>query len=266
MAQNVIDDRNVDVRVPSPTSSCETIKMCYEDGDKASKTTVEEKTEKTSSREKIANAETGSNVEIVESLEIQVTAADEKNIDETSFKKSESPAVKNTTEVWKCEGNRPVPEPRQLTGCCHTSTKHTFSQGQIDSYTARVLAMEKSLGSSEPRSETRPTGRIANQPEARPEVPRALATEYSYLKCEQPRARSPSVPNTLTLGEFSDDISPSGSRKVVSPLLELRRPHCTLNCENCKAILEERFRHSRCRQGLIFFNAHKKTFISYQFI
>lgn len=249
MAQNAIDDRNVDVRVPSPTSGCETVKMCYEDGDKASKSTVEEKKEKTSSREKIAPAEAGSRVEIVENLEIQMTAADEKNIDESTFKKSESPAVKSVTDVAS-EGSRQVPDPC----ACSKNKQHTFSQGQIDSYTARVLAMEQSLGSTETRSETRSTGRTTNQTEPRPEVPRVLGTEYSYLKCEQTRARSPSVPNTLTLGEFSGDISPSGSRKILSPLLELRRPHCTLNCANCQTILEERFRNSRFRYYSIFLN------------
>ncbi|KAJ8923610.1 hypothetical protein NQ315_010189 [Exocentrus adspersus] len=32
-------------------------------------------------------------------------------------------------------------------------------------------------------------------------------------------------------------------RRAVSPLLEVRRPHCTLNCDNCNAILGDRFKH-----------------------
>lgn len=32
-------------------------------------------------------------------------------------------------------------------------------------------------------------------------------------------------------------------RRAVSPLLEVRRPHCTLNCDHCNAILEDRFKH-----------------------
>lgn len=40
--------------------------------------------------------------------------------------------------------------------------------------------------------------------------------------------------------EASSSTSP---RRAVSPLLEVRRPHCTLNCDNCNSILEERFKH-----------------------
>lgn len=32
-------------------------------------------------------------------------------------------------------------------------------------------------------------------------------------------------------------------RRAVSPLLEVRRPHCTLNCDHCNGILEDRFKH-----------------------
>lgn len=42
--------------------------------------------------------------------------------------------------------------------------------------------------------------------------------------------------------------SPDGGaspRRAVSPLLEVRRPHCTLNCETCNAFLEDLYRHSR---------------------
>ncbi|PNF41806.1 hypothetical protein B7P43_G02602 [Cryptotermes secundus] len=36
---------------------------------------------------------------------------------------------------------------------------------------------------------------------------------------------------------------PPSPRHALSPLLEVRRPHCTLNCASCTAVLEERFRH-----------------------
>jgi hypothetical protein len=38
---------------------------------------------------------------------------------------------------------------------------------------------------------------------------------------------------------------PPSPRHALSPLLEVRRPHCTLNCASCTAVLEERFRHSK---------------------
>lgn len=41
--------------------------------------------------------------------------------------------------------------------------------------------------------------------------------------------------------------SPDGSaspRRAVSPLLEVRRPHCTLNCDSCSVYLEDIYRHS----------------------
>lgn len=167
-------------------------------------------------------------------------------------------------------GNRQAPAPHLVTVSVVDSrpkgTTHLISQGQIDSYTARVLAMEQSLGTPESRSESRAEARLAGRTisraetraemrvEPRIEKPRVLDCDCSYLKCEQPRTRSPSVPNTLTLGDYSDDTSPSGSRKGLSPLLELRRPHCTLNCENCRVILEERSRHSRCPQFLVYFS------------
>lgn len=40
-----------------------------------------------------------------------------------------------------------------------------------------------------------------------------------------------------------DSDNNSSPRRAVSPLLEVRRPHCTLNCDNCNAILEDRFKH-----------------------
>ncbi|KAL0269377.1 UNVERIFIED_CONTAM: hypothetical protein PYX00_007132 [Menopon gallinae] len=105
-------------------------------------------------------------------------------------------------------------------------TNHPYTQCQIDSFTSRVLAMERSLENSEKSDSDRPAGQ--------------------QQKGEQGRVRSPSVPNTLTLGVpegYGEGVSPSGSRRPLSPLLEIRRPHCTLNCENCKTILEEQFRH-----------------------
>lgn len=39
-------------------------------------------------------------------------------------------------------------------------------------------------------------------------------------------------------GGAGDSPSP---RHALSPLLEVRRPHCTLNCASCTALLEERF-------------------------
>ena len=38
---------------------------------------------------------------------------------------------------------------------------------------------------------------------------------------------------------------PPSPRHALSPLLEVRRPHCTLNCASCTAVMEERFRHSK---------------------
>lgn len=126
---------------------------------------------------------------------------------------------------------------------------HLISQGQIDSYTARVLAMEKSLGNNDSRVEQSAVAVAATSTVSDRDYP------YQHLSSDPARARSPSVPNTLTLGiprdtdgyqyGSMDDTSPSGSRRALSPLLEVRRPHCTLNCENCKTILEERFKHSR---------------------
>lgn len=51
--------------------------------------------------------------------------------------------------------------------------------------------------------------------------------------------------------------SPDGGaspRRAVSPLLEVRRPHCTLNCETCNAFLEDLYRHSR-------FNIYHSPFV-----
>lgn len=116
-----------------------------------------------------------------------------------------------------------------------------ISQGQIDSYTARVLAMEQSLG-NENRVEQSVTSNKSKD-----------YHQYSESDSSQQRTRSPSVPNTSMLGIpkehdrrfVMDDATLFGSRRPLSPLMEARRPHCTLNCENCKSVLEERFKHSR---------------------
>ena len=42
--------------------------------------------------------------------------------------------------------------------------------------------------------------------------------------------------------------SPEGGaspRRAVSPLLEVRRPHCTLNCDHCSCYLEDLYKQSR---------------------
>jgi len=53
--------------------------------------------------------------------------------------------------------------------------------------------------------------------------------------------------------------SPDGGaspRRAVSPLLEVRRPHCTLNCESCNVYLEDIYRHStwsvRCPWRVVY--------------
>lgn len=63
------------------------------------------------------------------------------------------------------------------------------------------------------------------------------------------------ISNNNTSGTMSlhlpKDSNPNGRevgtstspRRAVSPLLEVRRPHCTLNCDHCNAILEDRFKH-----------------------
>ncbi|XP_052125063.1 uncharacterized protein LOC127749722 [Frankliniella occidentalis] len=47
---------------------------------------------------------------------------------------------------------------------------------------------------------------------------------------------------------WSGGESPS-PRGALSPLLELRRPHCTLQCATCNAILEEKYKHTRSRRA-----------------
>lgn len=46
-------------------------------------------------------------------------------------------------------------------------------------------------------------------------------------------------------------------RRAVSPLLEVRRPHCTLNCDNCNAILEDRFKHLSNHFIVLMLNLNK---------
>lgn len=54
-------------------------------------------------------------------------------------------------------------------------------------------------------------------------------------------AMSLALPEENSVGrEVGTSTSP---RRAVSPLLEVRRPHCTLNCDYCNTILEDRFRH-----------------------
>ncbi|EGI69253.1 Atrial natriuretic peptide receptor B [Acromyrmex echinatior] len=53
--------------------------------------------------------------------------------------------------------------------------------------------------------------------------------------------------SSLTLPQGSQvGTNPDGGaspRRAVSPLLEVRRPHCTLNCESCNLFLEDIYRH-----------------------
>lgn len=51
------------------------------------------------------------------------------------------------------------------------------------------------------------------------------------------------LPNAEGTTGKPEGSSPS-PRRAISPLLEVRRPHCTLNCDNCNFILENRFKHS----------------------
>ncbi|CAG9112847.1 unnamed protein product [Plutella xylostella] len=40
----------------------------------------------------------------------------------------------------------------------------------------------------------------------------------------------------------------SSPRRAISPLLEPRRPHCTLACDYCAAVLEDKFKLSEWRR------------------
>ena len=65
---------------------------------------------------------------------------------------------------------------------------------------------------------------------------------------DRSRSTTPNGPRCLDVPgaggrRWSGGESPS-PRGALSPLLELRRPHCTLNCSTCNAILEEKYKHS----------------------
>lgn len=53
------------------------------------------------------------------------------------------------------------------------------------------------------------------------------------------------------LGTSPDGGASPSPRRAVSPLLEVRRPHCTLNCESCNLFLEDIYRHSTCPLSLV---------------
>lgn len=141
-----------------------------------------------------------------------------------------------------------------------TGQKHFYTQKQIDSFTVRVLAIEKTLENSENRveqlSKTNITTTTTTTTGATTTIDKDhLTHQRQYLTSEVTRARSPSMPNTLMLGvpkdgddresSFDDTSSCGSSRYGLGPLLEVKRPHCTLNCEYCKVVLEERFKHSK---------------------
>lgn len=58
----------------------------------------------------------------------------------------------------------------------------------------------------------------------------------------------PSIPGTSPEGGASP-------RRAVSPLLEVRRPHCTLNCDHCSGYLEDLYKHSRFFERLLYTTA-----------
>lgn len=58
-----------------------------------------------------------------------------------------------------------------------------------------------------------------------------------------PAGMSLSLPVDGGAGGVRDSSASTSPRRAVSPLLEVRRPHCTLNCDHCNAILEDRFKH-----------------------
>lgn len=278
-----------DVETDASTGISEiTEKMCYEDGDKEQKTTSDKaksKKHKKEVQEKEAEAAEASgesktaqdaedteeagapcptielcqNVISTKSDLVSVTEKTEFSIKASLPKEAGSISEKsmNNSQSGDSATQKGVPQERKPTDLTYSRTKafgpnHVISQGQIDSYTARVLAMEKSLGNNNENRVEQSATATATATAIEPVFP------YQIIGVDPTRARSPSVPNTLTLGiprdldEYRfgllDDTSPSSSRRALSPLLEVRRPHCTLNCENCKTILEERFRHSRFHQ------------------
>ncbi|KAK6639368.1 hypothetical protein RUM43_007641 [Polyplax serrata] len=224
------ENRNKIDGLISPVTESEKGKMCYEDDDK-------ESDKKKNSRSKEAKNDGKANesgksekpvtVEgsresagAMEDVPHDVVAEEKKNVDS-----SENP------------GKEP-----EATISLPSGPKHIYTQRQIDSFTVRVLAIEKTLENSENRVDQSKNAEREN-----------LLHSRKYLSSEVTRARSPSMPNTLLLGVPKepgevragsfDDSSSSGSKYGLGPLLEVKRPHCTLNCEHCKVILEERFRH-----------------------
>lgn len=197
-------------------------KMCYEDDDKEQdKKKNENHKEETEAKEDPKKSEEPVTKEMKCEKEVEVNKESER-------KTADALKPENHKEETAKEPSRP---------------KHFYTQRQIDSFTVRVLAMEKTLGNSENRSDSFKVGN--KEP---------FLQHQFHSSSDVTRARSPSVPNTLTLGVPKDgddreggldDTSSSSSRWALSPLLEVRRPHCTLNCENCKIILEERFKHSK---------------------
>ena len=67
-----------------------------------------------------------------------------------------------------------------------------------------------------------------------------------------PASPSKTSPSTLRLPVQGLGMTGSSSmtelprRSQLSPLLEVRRPYCTLNCDSCSAVLGERFKLSEC--------------------
>lgn len=51
-----------------------------------------------------------------------------------------------------------------------------------------------------------------------------------------------SLPTDAGGGAGREVGTSTSPRRAVSPLLEIRRPHCTLNCDYCNAFLEDRYR------------------------
>lgn len=54
-----------------------------------------------------------------------------------------------------------------------------------------------------------------------------------------------SLPTDAGGGAGREVGTSTSPRRAVSPLLEIRRPHCTLNCDYCNAFLEDRYRQMK---------------------
>lgn len=210
-------------------------KMCYEDDDKE-----QSKKKNKRNKEEVKERESSSkNEKLVTEEKTRLNSNRKKNgSGEEEDEEDEGQEIVQTSDSG---GNHRhgVEEKISVT----LGPKHFYTQRQIDSFTVRVLAIEKSLENSENRVDQSKMAEREN-----------VTHHRQYLTSEIARARSPSMPNTLTLGvpkdgderEGSfDDASSCSSKYGLAPLLEVKRPHCTLNCENCKVILEERFRHSK---------------------